>query len=251
MSTAVSIHNLNFTYPKPPALFLYLMGGKSRCVQALKNIDVNIEKGEKISLMGKNGAGKTTLLKIVMGLLHQEGNSVKVFGKSPMSGEARKMIGFAQSDERSFYLRLTIRENLFFFGGIWGLKESAINERISLILDELNLKDIINEPFSQLSSGMKQKVSIARALLNDPPILLLDEPTRSLDIIAQNELRSLLKGNLFKEKTIITATHKIEEAQEISERCIILKEGSLVYDGKVFKEKENYFELMGGEEKCQ
>ncbi|NMC00194.1 MAG: ABC transporter ATP-binding protein [Thermoanaerobaculaceae bacterium] len=248
---AVSVKNLNFTYPKPPALFLYLMGGKARSVQALKEINFTISPGEKISLMGKNGAGKTTLLKIIMGLLHHQVNSVEVFGKSPFSGETRKMIGFAQSDERSFYHRLSVQENLFFFGGIWGLSESVLKERIFTISEELNLKDFINEPFSQLSSGMKQRVSIGRALLNDPPLLLLDEPTRSLDIIAQDELRSLLKGHLFKDKTIITATHKIEEAQEISQRCIILKEGKVVYDGVPFEKEEKFFELMGKEERCQ
>jgi len=251
LPAAVSIKNLNFTYPKPPAFFLYLMGGKARSVQALKGVNFSISPGEKISLMGKNGAGKTTLLKIIMGLLHQKGNSVEVFGKSPASGETRKMIGFAQSDERSFYHRLSVQENLFFFGGIWGLSDSILKEKIFTISEELNLKDFINEPYSQLSSGMKQRVSIGRALLNDPPLLLLDEPTRSLDIIAEDELRSLLKGTLFKEKTIITATHKIEEAQEISKRCIILKEGQVVYDGIPFEKAEKFFELMGREEKCQ
>lgn len=250
MQTAVSIKNLTFTYPKPPAFLLYLMGGKARTVQALKNINFSVSPGEKISLMGKNGAGKTTLLKIIIGLLHHKATSVEVFGNPPSSRETRKMIGFAQSDERSFYHRLSVKENLFFFGGIWGLSDAILKKRIYTISEELKLQDFINEPFSQLSSGMKQRVSIGRALLNNPPLLLLDEPTRSLDIIAQEELRSLLKGALFKEKTIITATHKIQEAQEISQRCIILKEGRVVYDGIPFETEDKFFELMGREEKC-
>lgn len=247
MTYAVSIKQLTFSYPKPPALFLYLMGGKARTVKALNSLNFSVSLGEKISLMGKNGAGKTTLLKIVMGLLHHSKNSVEVFGNSPLERDTRKIIGFAQSDERSFYHRLSVKENLLFFGGIWGIKDSTLEERISLISDELDLIQIINEPFSQLSSGMKQRVSIGRALLNDPPLLLLDEPTRSLDIISQKELRHLLKGPLFKEKTIITATHKIEEAKEISDRCLILNKGNLVYDGKPFNEEEKFFEFMGKE----
>lgn len=250
MATAISIKNLTFSYPMPPSVLLYLMGGKSRTVTALKNISIKVNQSEKICIMGKNGAGKTTLLKIIMGLLYHCKDSVEVFGRSPLCRETRKMIGFAQSDERSFYHRLTVRENLLFFGGIWGLNNSFLQDRISIISEELNLKEILDEPYSQLSSGMKQRISIGRALLNEPPLLLLDEPTRSLDIIAQNELRNLLKGNLFKEKTVIIATHKIDEAKDISERCIILNEGYVVYDGKPIEEEKKFFELMGKDEKC-
>ncbi len=250
MASAISIENLTFSYPKPPSLLLYLMGGKSRTITALKEISTTINQGEKISIMGKNGAGKTTLLKIIMGLLYVCGENVEVFGSSPLNSETRKKIGFAQSDERSFYHRLTVKENLLFFGSIWGIETLLLQKRITTISEELSFKNLLNEPYSQLSSGMKQRVSIGRALLNDPPLLLLDEPTRSLDIIAQDELRNLLKGTLFKEKTVITATHKIEEAKEISNRCIILKEGRIVYDGNPFEEDEKFFEIMGIEDKC-
>jgi ABC-2 type transport system ATP-binding protein len=246
--TALNIANLSFTYPRPPQPFFWLMGGKSRSVTALKDVSFSLTRGEKVSLMGKNGAGKTTLLKIVMGLLGAPQKNIGVFGKSPLEKETRRLIGFSQSDERSFYFRMTVRENLLFFGGIWGIGNPALERKIGEISEKLSIKDFVDEPFAQLSSGMKQRVSIARSLLHDPPLLLLDEPTRSLDAVAQEEVRGLLKSGIFEDKTILLATHKFDEAVKLSDRCVILRQGKIVLDGNPPSSETELIELLGKDE---
>jgi len=224
------------------------MGGKARSVSALKEVSFSMEPGEKVSLMGRNGAGKTTLLKIVMGLLGTARKGVLVFGKSPLEKETRRMIGFSQSDERSFYFRMTVRENLQFFGGIWGITEAALRRKIGEVSEQLSVAEYLDEPFAQLSSGMKQRVSIARSILHDPQLLLLDEPTRSLDAVAQEELRTLICGGIFAGKAVLMATHKFEEASRVSGRCLLLKEGFLMHDGPPPSSEARLVELLGGSE---
>lgn len=242
---ALKIESLYFTYPRPPQPLFWLMGGKARSVTALENVSFSMAPGEKLCLMGKNGAGKTTLLKIVMGLLSTGHGKVEVFGRSPLEKEARRMIGFSQSDERSFYFRMTVRENLMFFGGIWGIECSPLKKKVEEMADQLSVRDFLDEPFAQLSSGMKQRVSIARSMLHDPSLLLLDEPTRSLDAVAQEELRTLLGSDIFAGRTILVATHNLEEASEISGRCIILRKGGMVMDGTPPENEAMLIERLG------
>lgn len=223
------------------------MGGKARSVTALENVSFSMAPGEKVCLMGKNGAGKTTLLKIVMGLLSTGRGKIEVFGMSPLEKEARRMIGFSQSDERSFYFRMTVRENLLFFGGIWGIESAPLKRKVEEISRQLSVTDFLDEPFAQLSSGMKQRVSIARSMLHDPSLLLLDEPTRSLDAVAQEELRALLGSSIFAGRTVLVATHNLEEASEISPRCIILRKGGMVLDGAPPENEASLIERLGKE----
>lgn len=245
---ALKAENLSFTYPRPPQPLFWLMGGKARSVTALDRVSFSMERGEKISLMGRNGAGKTTLLKIAMGLLSTARSGITIFGMSPLDKNSRRMIGFSQSDERSFYFRMTVRENLLFFGGIWGMSGVSLRSRVSEISEKLSVSEFLDEPFAQLSSGMKQRVSIARSLLHDPALLLLDEPTRSLDVVAQEELRALLESGIFKEKTVLLATHKFEEAARLSERCVVLNRGRLVLDGKPPSNESELVGLLGREQ---
>jgi ABC-2 type transport system ATP-binding protein len=247
-SFALKAENLSFTYPRPPQPLFWLMGGKARSVTALDKVSFSMERGEKVSLMGRNGAGKTTLLKIAMGLLSTANSGIAIFGMSPLHKNSRRMIGFSQSDERSFYFRMTVRENLQFFGGIWGMDAPSLRSRISGISEKLSVSEFLDEPFAQLSSGMKQRVSIARSLLHDPPLLLLDEPTRSLDVVAQEELRTLLGSGVFENKTVLLATHKFEEAVRLSGRCVVLNRGRLVLDGAPPASESALVELLGKEE---
>ncbi len=246
MGKALKIENLNFTYKNPPKILSYLMGKKSKEVVAIEGINLSLERGETLAIMGKNGAGKTTLLKIIVGLLKEDSGKIEIFGNSPDSEETKKIIGFAQSDERSFYYRLSVRDNLFFFGELWGKDYKFLKKKIGELAEILKIDSFLDEVFFELSSGMKQKVSIARALLWDPKIILLDEPTRSLDLVAQEEVKNFLKSEYLKEKTLIASTHKTEEAKEIAERSIILKEGKIVYEGKPVSNEEEFKEIVEG-----
>lgn len=246
MEEALKIENLNFSYKNPPKVISYFIGKKGKEVSALKDINIKLKKGEKVAIMGKNGAGKTTLLKIIVGLLKEDSGRIEIFGYSPSEESTKRIIGFAQSDERSFYYRLTVRENLFFYGGLWGLKEKYIKERLDELSDRLMIKNFIDENFFELSSGMKQKVSLCRALLHNPEILVLDEPTRSLDVIAQEEIIEILRSGFLKEKTIIISTHKVEESFLIAEKSLILKEGRNIYFGKPLKDEKDFVEMIEG-----
>ncbi len=147
---------------------------------------LKLNEGEIFGLIGRNGAGKTTLTKIIATLVQPTDGKVSVQNFDSVKDEVkvRSLIGLATAEERSFYWRLTAEQNLLFFARLYGLKDAAAKQRIAEIFEQLDLKDLAKRRFSELSTGNKQRLAIARAILPKPPILLLDEPTRSLDPLA-------------------------------------------------------------------
>jgi ABC-type multidrug transport system ATPase subunit len=181
--------------------------------------------------MGPNGAGKSTLLKILLGLLAPTDGEATLFGLDSRRREARRRVGMVYPDERSFYWRLTVLENLAFFGGLWGMPPTRVREQAEAAALAAGLQNWLNRPFSDLSTGTRQKVAIARALLHEPDILIMDEPTRSLDPPSAAHLRDWLLGPACAGRTLLIATHNPDEAAQISDRCLILSGGRLVHDG--------------------
>ena len=205
-------------------------------VEALRGVDLRVFEGEILSLLGPNGAGKTTLLKILSCLVLPDEGSARVGGHDTNHENAvKRLIGYVHSDERSFYWRLSARENLRFFARLYDVPPRRTEARIGELLERVDLLDAADRPFSGYSSGMKQRVAIARALLHDPPILLMDEPTRSLDPASSKSLRQFmlerLKGS--DGKTILLATHDLREAEVISDRIAILIRGRVREIGTV------------------
>jgi ABC-type multidrug transport system ATPase subunit len=233
LSPSIHVENIQFIYPAPPAYVAWLMGQGRRRVEALKDVSLHVSASECVSLMGSNGAGKTTLLKIILGILRPTRGTARILGLSPGDFETRRKVGLSNSDERSFYWRLTVRQNLAFFGRLWGLRGSQLEDRIDLIARDLDMEDLLSLRFGKLSTGMRQKAAIARALIHDPEVLLLDEPTRSLDPLAAATFRRLLKSHVLAGRATLIATHQIEEARELSSRCIVLSRGSMVHDGAI------------------
>ena len=205
-------------------------------IQALRGVDFAVGRGEILGLLGPNGAGKTTLLKILACLVLPDTGEAIVDGH-PTHDENRvkRRIGLVHSDERSFYWRLSARENLRFFARLYNVPFRQTETRIGELLERVDLVDAADRPFSGYSSGMKQRVSIARALLHDPPILLMDEPTRSLDPATSIELRGFIRDELQARdgKTIVLATHDLREAETISNRVAILVKGKVRQVGTV------------------
>lgn len=198
---------------------------------ALNNINLQVKEGELFVLIGQNGAGKTTLLKILCNLILPTSGKVFIEGKDILSVSLsyRKDIGFVSGEERSFYWRLTGKQNLEFFGRLYGLSKKEIYQGVSEFIEVLELKEEIDKQFRHFSTGAKQKLALLRALLPNPKIIFMDEPTRSLDPLAQNKIRDFIKNRLVKEekKTLFITTHNLKEAEFLADRIAIIEKGEI------------------------
>jgi ABC-2 type transport system ATP-binding protein len=197
---------------------------------AVKGVSFTVKPGEVLGLLGPNGSGKSTTLKLISTMLLPDRGRVLVRGHDTRSdGQAvRSSVGFALASERSFYPRLTIRENLEFFAALENVRWREVAERVETALFCVSLNDAAGKQVMKLSSGMYQKLGIARALVKRPSVLLLDEPTRSLDAAAADELWRLIRNLSGTGITVLLATHNFEEAVGVCDRFAMLKDGQLV-----------------------
>ena len=196
-------------------------------VSALEGVSLEVARGEIVGLLGPNGAGKTTLLKTLCGLVLPERGRVEVLGVPAGSNSLARVLGLVHGEERSFYWRLTARENLEFYARLHGIPTSRRAGLIDRLLERVRLLEDANRRFGDFSSGMRQRMAIARALLADPPVLLMDEPTRSLDPVSASELREWIADELHRRdrKAILIATHNLKEAETLCQRVVILASG--------------------------
>ncbi len=205
--------------------------------QALHDISFSARPGETVGFLGPNGAGKTTLLKIIATLLYPDTGSVTLFGRDAFhnSVKARGEMGLITCDERSFYWRLTGRHNLEFFATLYGLPRSFARERVETLLDVLGLAQAADRPYQEYSSGMKQKMAIARGLLSDPRLILYDEPTRSLDPLSTQSIHKWILANRERMPSSIhvIATNQLREAELLCDRVLILSRGSIIAQGTI------------------
>jgi ABC-2 type transport system ATP-binding protein len=212
-----------------------LFAGDGRRKSVLHDVDLDVRRGELLGLLGPNGAGKTTLLKMMSTLTLADRGTIEIDGidvkKQPTL--VRRRIGICNSDERSFYFRLTARENLAFFGTLAGLRGRHLRDRIEVVLSQVSLEESIDRRFGEFSSGMRQRLTVARALLGDPEILFFDEPTRAIDPIHADELRRLIRERFVDlgGKTVILATNILEEAWSICDRIAVVSGGTIAAVG--------------------
>lgn len=205
---------------------------ESRVVTAVDHLDLEIEKGELFGLLGPNGAGKTTFVKILCTLLPSDGGAAFVNGfdvaREPM--KVKQSIGTLFSvGERGFFWRLDGYRNLEFYSAVYNVPRDRRQDRIAEVLELVGLADNAFESFQKLSGGMKRKLALARALLPDPPVLLLDEPTTALDVMASRNMREFIKSLSGKMgKTVLYTTHYIEEASQICDRIAIMNKGKII-----------------------
>ena len=228
MSVAVSIENLSKTYPPSfPRLKKLLRIAAKPPVEALKNVSLEIETGEIFGLIGRNGAGKTTLTKIIATLVQPSGGRVSVKGFDSVRDEVkvRALIGLATAEERSFYWRLSCEQNMMFFARLYGMNDRAARRKIGELFEKLNLNELAKRRFSEVSTGNKQRLAVARALLAEPPILLLDEPTRSLDPLAAAEMRALISS--LENVSVLLTSHNLTEVEELCWRVAVISKGEI------------------------
>ena len=207
-------------------------------LRALNNVSLSIYEGELYGLLGVNGAGKTTLLKILSGLTSLTSGEIMVLGHSNKEMEEIKKIIDISPQETAVAKNLTVLENLKFFQGLYGKEDK---EYLDSIIKDLGLKDVTNQKAKTLSGGYQRRLSIALGLISKPKILLLDEPTLGLDVIARRELWNII--NKFKGKiTIILTSHYLEEIEALCDRVSIMSKGNLLIEGTIKDIKESLHE---------
>jgi len=250
--SAISIRNLSKTYPVPfRRLRAFFRRPVKDPVEALRDVSFAVETGEIFGLIGRNGAGKTTLTKIVATLVQPTTGSVSVHDHDSVSDDehVRRQIGLSTAEERSFYWRLTSEQNLMFFARLHGLSDRVAKERIKDLFAKLELDEVARRRFGELSTGNKQRLAVARALLANPPVLLLDEPTRSLDPLAAARMRDLIRSlaNEDPPVTILLTSHNLAEVETLCARVAIISRGRI----RAIDTPRNLRDLTSGSETVQ
>jgi ABC-2 type transport system ATP-binding protein len=202
-----------------------------REVVAVDRIDFTLRRASVTALLGGNGAGKTTTIAMLMGLVTPTSGEARVFGADMASERYRVLhrMNF-ESPYVDVPMRLTVRQNLEVFGGLYGVR--SLSRRIGEIADELRLTELLDRSYGRLSAGQKTRVSLAKALLNEPELLLLDEPTASLDPDTADWVRTRLEDYCrVRAATVVLASHNMAEVERLADRVIMLEKGRIVADG--------------------
>ena len=204
-------------------------------VTSVNGVSFEVQRGEFFGLLGPNGAGKTTLLRMLAGFVTPDAGEAEVEGHDVASSRAAatRLVAPVIASERSLYWRLTARENLALFARLWDVPARELDSRVEDVLSVVDLLDTGAKLVGQFSSGMMQRLLIARALLAEPRVLLLDEPTRSLDPISSREFRRFLRDELAvrRQCAVILATHSADEAFDLCDRVAVLNRGELLAVG--------------------
>jgi len=210
---------------------------KKPVVKAVEGVNIAVEKGEIFGLLGPNGAGKTTLIKMLCTLITPTKGTASVNGCDTVKqGEAvRKSIGLITGEERSFYWRLTGRQNLRFFGALYNLKTEETKRKIDFLVELLDMDEYIDARFDEYSTGMKQHLAVARSLLGDAQILFMDEPTKSLDYHSATRLRRFIRERIVSQekRTVFFTTHILKEAEDFANRIAVMDKGCVKAIGTV------------------
>jgi ABC-2 type transport system ATP-binding protein len=236
-----------------PALFNWLGRERGGQTEALKQLSFSADAGEVLVLLGPNGSGKTTALKLVSTMLLPDAGSVRVAGFDTLrdGGHVRQQVGIAVATERSFFPRLSARENLDFFAALDDVQRRDRSQRIEEVLRDTSLAEQADTLVMKFSSGMYQRLGIARALVKRPAILLLDEPTRSLDAATTAQFWTTTLALAQQQTTILLATHNFAEASAVGDRILLLQAGELLADRPIRRDESMeelrafYFRMTG------
>lgn len=204
--------------------------GKNRTVTALNKVSMSVEEGEIFGILGPNGSGKTTCLKLLLGIVFPTDGKITIMGKNQYSVDIKKNIGFLPENPY-YYDYLTGPEILKFYGKLFDMPVPLIDERTDELLKLVNLQDARNLSLKHYSKGMLERIGLAASLINDPKILILDEPTTGLDPIGCKETRDLLIKLNQAGKTILLSSHFLSEVERVCNRIVIFHKGNLLTTG--------------------
>ncbi|PID27851.1 MAG: ABC transporter ATP-binding protein [Candidatus Cloacimonadota bacterium] len=201
---------------------------------AVDNLSFTVHPGEIVTLLGVNGAGKTTTMRMLSTVLKPTSGTALINGCDIIksSGNARGKLGFLSGDT-GLYARLTAREIITYFGKLYDTEDDLIVERIKSLSDFLDMNDFLDKKMDFLSTGMKQKVSIARSIIHDPPVMIFDEPTSGLDILTARNIVSFINKCKEDGKTVLFSTHIMREAERIADRIIMIHKGKKIAEGSL------------------
>jgi ABC-2 type transport system ATP-binding protein len=241
----LEVKSVSKRFRHSPALGNLLGRERTGHTLALDQVSFEVEQGEIIGVLGPNGSGKTTLFKIIAGMLLPDSGSIHISSRERQS-VAAGAVGMAIASERSFFPRLTAYENLDYFAALENISRGDRPSRVSHVLEVVGLSSQSDVLAQKFSSGMYQRLAIARALLREPRLLLLDEPTRSLDPAAAESLWQWIRESAAAHVTVLIATHNFIEASATASRAVILAEGRLVSSSLITSPDElrhTYFEI--------
>ncbi|HWX15791.1 MAG TPA: ABC transporter ATP-binding protein, partial [Chthoniobacterales bacterium] len=223
IDAAVAVSGLTKVFPVP---------FHRQPIVAVRDLDLRIQAGEVYGLLGPNGSGKSTTLKIILGLVSPTRGHTEIFGCDSRMVESRKAVGFLPENPY-FYKYLTGEETLRFFGRLCGLSGARLKKRISELLELVGLTNARDRRLGTYSKGMLQRVGLAQALINEPKLILLDEPTAGVDPAGSSEIRNLIVDLKRSGITVLLSSHLLAQVQEICDRVAILANGVLVREGQL------------------
>ena len=203
-----------------------------REIHAVDDVSFSVNSGEVYGLLGPNGAGKTTTMRMILGLLKPDKGWAEINGarSDQQSDLLKRQVGFV-SASAGVYQWLTAHEMLSFFGDIYGLTPSEVNWRIDELSDLLGIDEFLSQRCSTLSTGQKQRINLARALIHDPPVMILDEPTLGLDVVGSQVIFDYIEMLKEKFKAIVLCTHRLEQAERVCDNFGLIHEGNLKLEG--------------------
>ena len=220
---AISIQNVTKIYPIP---------FKRERVTAVKDLSLTVEPGQVYGLLGPNGSGKSTTMKIVLGLVSPTSGTTEIFGRDSTAVDSREEVGFLPENPY-FYKYLTGEETLHFYGKLCGLSRARIRERSKELLNLVGLEDAADRRLGGYSKGMLQRIGLAQAMIQEPRLLVLDEPTAGVDPAGSREIRDLILDFKTRGITVLLCSHLLEQVQEICDRIGILHRGAMIREGKL------------------
>ncbi|MGK5511830.1 ABC transporter ATP-binding protein [Brevibacillus formosus] len=211
-------------------------------IAAVQHVSFRVEAGEVYGLLGENGAGKTTTMRMMATVLTPTEGDIEISGFSVRQQplEVRRRIGILFGGDVGLYSRLTARENIAYFGRLYGLEQARLEERIDSLSRMLEMDDFIDRRVGAFSRGMKQKVAIARTLVHDPDVILLDEPTTGLDVTAATIFRRMVRKLQEEGKTILFSSHNMGEINKLCKRVALMHKGKLRFAGGLDALREQF-----------
>ncbi|APM40222.1 ABC transporter ATP-binding protein [Clostridium kluyveri] len=211
-------------------------------IKAVDNLSFHVSEGEIVGLLGENGAGKTTTLRMISTMLKPTRGTIEVNGYDVIRepSKVRGEIGILFGGEVGLYDRLSAKENIEYFGRLYGMTQEKINKKVEELIKDLGMEEYIDRKAGKFSRGMKQKVSIAKSIIHSPKVMLFDEPSTGLDVSAARIIHEFILKCKSENKIILLSSHSMTEVEKLCDRVIIIQKGRLIEEGTIEQLKKRY-----------